>query len=118
MVVQLVRMPPCHGGGRGFESRPFRKIPSLRGFLFMAYYVYILRSQVDGTYYKGFSEDYFQRLSDHNSGLSKFTASKLPWDLIYVEKHPDKTSALKREKKLKKCKKEYFEWLTSQPSNI
>ena len=23
-VVQLVRMPPCHGGGRGFESRPDR----------------------------------------------------------------------------------------------
>jgi hypothetical protein len=24
-VVQSVRMPPCHGGGRGFESRPVRK---------------------------------------------------------------------------------------------
>ena len=23
-VVQLVRMPPCHGGGRGFESHPNR----------------------------------------------------------------------------------------------
>jgi hypothetical protein len=22
----LVRMPPCHGGGRGFESRPDRKV--------------------------------------------------------------------------------------------
>ena len=29
LVVQLVRMPPCHGGGRGFESRPVRsKKPS------------------------------------------------------------------------------------------
>ncbi len=26
-VVQLVRMPPCHGGGRGFESRPARFKP-------------------------------------------------------------------------------------------
>jgi hypothetical protein len=26
LVVQLVRMPPCHGGGRGFESRPDRSM--------------------------------------------------------------------------------------------
>ena len=25
LVAQLVRAPPCHGGGRGFESHPGRK---------------------------------------------------------------------------------------------
>jgi hypothetical protein len=32
-VVQLVRMPPCHGGGRGFESRPVRKVPPQGGIV-------------------------------------------------------------------------------------
>ena len=31
-VVQLVRMLPCHGRGRGFESRPVRKNPPNGGF--------------------------------------------------------------------------------------
>ena len=36
LVVQLVRIPACHAGGRGFESRPDRKKnpPIWRIFLF------------------------------------------------------------------------------------
>jgi hypothetical protein len=31
-VVQLVRMPACHAGGRGFESRPDRKSLQIERF--------------------------------------------------------------------------------------
>jgi putative endonuclease len=82
------------------------------------FYVYILKSLKDGTYYKGFTEDYKKRLEEHNSGLSRFTSGKLPWQLIYVEAHSTKKDALIREKKLKKCKSDYFEWLALQNSNI
>ena len=84
----------------------------------MPYYVYILKSLKDGTYYKGYTEDFRKRLEAHNNGLSEFTSHKIPWVMIYVEEHPDKKAALQREKKLKRCKADYFEWLVLQPTNI
>jgi putative endonuclease len=84
----------------------------------MLYFVYVLKSEVDGTYYKGSCSDYHKRLADHNSGLSRYTSHKRPWKLIYAEGHPDKRSALIRERKLKHCKADYFEWFVEQPSNL
>ena len=84
----------------------------------MSYYVYIIKSDLDGTYYKGFCSDYLKRLEEHNVGLSRYTSRKIPWRLVYVEIHTDKRSALIRERKLKQCKADYFEWLVEQPTNI
>ncbi len=84
----------------------------------MSLYVYILKSEKDGTYYKGLSDNYLKRFEEHNAGLSRYTSYKIPWSLIYVEEHPDKRSALIREKKLKRCKADYFEWLVKQSSNL
>jgi putative endonuclease len=68
----------------------------------MSFYVYIIQSEIDQSYYKGFTEDYLERLKQHNDGWSKYTSRKKPWNLVYVELFESKSEALKREKTLKK----------------
>ena len=46
-VVQLVRMPPCHGGGRGFESRPDRNynikvVPNAVKHMFYSIFCFVI----------------------------------------------------------------------------
>jgi hypothetical protein len=43
----------------------------------MPFYVYIIRSLKDNSYYKGFTENYERRLEEHNQGLSKYTAGSI-----------------------------------------
>jgi putative endonuclease len=85
---------------------------------YFMYYVYIIRSLKDGTFYKGYSSDYEKRLEEHNLGLSTYTSTKLPWELVYVESHIKKANAIIRERKLKRCNSRYLLWLTEQDSNI
>jgi putative endonuclease len=85
--------------------------------LFM-YYVYIIENLQSGIFYKGSTSDYLRRLNEHNDNLNKYTKGKGPWKLVFVQQYETKTEALLKEKKLKRCNKEYLRWLINQPVDI
>jgi putative endonuclease len=66
------------------------------------YYVYILKSEKDASYYKGVSENPLLRLYFHNEGKSIYTSKKIPWVLVALFEFEGKTDALTKEKKIKK----------------
>jgi putative endonuclease len=68
------------------------------------YFVYILKSLKTNRYYTGISTDIKKRLKQHNSGLVKSTKPYRPWVLIYKEEFPDRYSAYKRERQIKRFK--------------
>ncbi|WP_425593918.1 GIY-YIG nuclease family protein [Marinifilum flexuosum] len=72
------------------------------------YCVYILQSQMDQSYYIGYTSNIENRLTYHNQGRSRYTRKKIPWILIYSEKYNSKRDALIREKFLKKQKSRVF----------
>jgi putative endonuclease len=84
----------------------------------MSFYVYIIQSQVDQSYYKGFSENIALRVQRHNASESVYTSNKVPWKLVYVEELQTKTKALMREKALKKYSHKQIEMLIGSSKNI
>ena len=75
-------------------------------------YLYILKSNKDGSYYIGQAKNLKDRLHRHNSGQSVSTKSKIPWEIVYSEKFNNRLDATKREKQIKKEKsKKYIERL-------
>jgi putative endonuclease len=84
----------------------------------MDYFVYIIQSAKSGVFYKGYTSYPVLRLEEYNKGLSHYTANKGPWEMVYLEKMPDKRTALIREKQLKRVNSNYINWLINQESNI
>jgi putative endonuclease len=67
-----------------------------------AYYCYIVEC-ADGTYYTGWTVDPERRVAVHNKGRgARYTRTRGPVRLVYVEELPDRTSAMKREIAIKK----------------
>ena len=84
----------------------------------MPFYVYILQSDFDNSFYKGFTENPVNRLQQHNDGEMKYTSKKLPWKIVYVELFEKKRDALIRERNLKKATTERINHLINNPKNI
>ena len=84
----------------------------------MTFYVYILQSLKDQSYYKGFTENPLLRLQRHNKGESSYTRNKIPWQIIYLEPKEQKRDALIREKSLKKYSHEQIQQLITSKNYL
>ncbi len=85
---------------------------------FFMHYVYIIQSEFDESYYKGYSENPIVRLSFHNKGLSPYTSVKVPWKLVAVFSFASKKEALQKEKKIKKYNTRSLQALIASKQNI
>jgi len=84
----------------------------------MAYYLYIIQSSLDDSFYVGTTQNLEERILRHNQGRSKYTKAKRPWILVHCEKHPDRSTAMKREYAIKRRKsKDYIAKLVEEFSS-
>ena len=67
----------------------------------MSFFCYILECS-DGTFYTGWTNDPERRVVQHNKGVgARYTRTRRPVKLVYLEEQPDKITALKRERAIK-----------------
>jgi putative endonuclease len=74
----------------------------------MPYFVYIIQSQKDESYYIGSTQDLDEPLHRHNQGRSNYTKAKSPWELVYSEEFHDRSSAVRPENEIKSHKSRGF----------
>lgn len=71
----------------------------------MTWSCYILRC-ADDTLYCGITNDLAKRLAAHNAGTAaKYTRTRMPVELVFVEGCADRSAALKRELQIKGLKR-------------
>jgi putative endonuclease len=83
----------------------------------MSCYCYIVEC-ADGTYYTGWAINPEKRVAMHNRGRgARYTRTRAPVKLVYVEELPDRVSAMKREIAIKRMTRERKGRLISEERN-
>jgi putative endonuclease len=78
------------------------------------FYVYILQSLKDGSYYVGQTKNLSDSFERHNSGRRLATRAKVPWERVHTEVFSTRSGAVKREQEIKSQKSRlYIERLLS-----
>ena len=78
------------------------------------FYVFILQSLKDFSFYVGQCDDLDRRTSKHFDGISKYTSGKRPMRLVYFETYNSRVEAIKREKEIKNKKsRQYIECVSA-----
>lgn len=72
------------------------------------FYVYVLQSSKDRSFYIGFAPELRARLIKHGRGMVRSTKNLLPMELVYFEGYKSKRDALVREKQLKRFAKGFY----------
>ncbi len=63
--------------------------------------MYMLKSIKSGSYYIGSTNDFERRFEEHNTGHSRYTKNKGPFELFYKEEYNTGSEAKEREYYLK-----------------
>ncbi len=72
----------------------------------MPFFCYILEC-ADGTFYTGWTTDPVRREKQHNAGKgARYTSTRCPVKMVYIEEQSDKITALKRERAIKALPRE------------
>ena len=110
-VVEGARLESVYTGNRIEGSNPSVSAMNENE----KFFVYILQSKKDFSFYVGQCEDLDKRMSKHFDGFSKYTASKGPWRLVYFEMVSSRSAAIKKEKDIKSKKsRKYIQGLIDQ----
>lgn len=81
------------------------------------WFIYICRCS-DNTFYTGATTDVDKRIKKHNSGTgARYTKTRRPVTLLYSEKFPSKSEALKREYAIKQLSRKEKEEVISGTSS-
>ena len=72
------------------------------------YYIYIMAGKKNGTLYIGITNDLVKRVYEHKNDINEgFTKKYKVHILVYYEAYNDVNSAMKREKQMKKWKRQW-----------